>query len=231
VKVTNSMKFSGLQKVSLIDYPNKVASVLFTPGCNLRCGFCHNWRIVVDPKPPFLHEAQALTILEKRKRYVDAVVVTGGEPCMHKELPRFLAKLKERGFMVKLDTNGFYPEVLEECLGSVDYMAMDVKTCLDKYKLLGAKSTSGLMRSVEMLKMGKVLCEFRTTAVPDLVTAEDVVCIGELVKGAKTHTFQQFMPNDTLDKRYGEMKPYASETIEGFAGTMRKYTENTLLRV
>ena len=89
------MKFSGLQKISLIDYPDKVASVLFTPGCNLRCGFCHNWRIVVDPKPPFLHEAQALEILEKRKRYVDAVVVTGGEPCMHKELPKFLAKLKD----------------------------------------------------------------------------------------------------------------------------------------
>jgi pyruvate formate lyase activating enzyme len=225
------MKFSGLQKISLIDYPNKVASVLFTPGCNLRCGFCHNWRIAVDPKPPFLQEAQALEILEKRKRYVDAVVVTGGEPCMHKELPRFLAKLKARGFMVKLDTNGFYPEVLEECLGSVDYVALDVKTCLEKYRLLGAKDTAGLVRSVEMLKTGKVPCEFRTTAVPELVTAHDVTCIGELVKGATTHAFQQFVAKDTLDKRFEELKPYASEMIEEFAGTMRKYTENTLLRV
>jgi pyruvate formate lyase activating enzyme len=225
------MKFSGLQKISLIDYPNKVASVLFTPGCNLRCGFCHNWRIAVDPKPPFLQEAQALEILEKRKRYVDAVVVTGGEPCMHKELPKFLAKLKARGFMVKLDTNGFYPEVLEECLGSVDYVALDVKTCLEKYRLLGAKDTVGLIRSVEMLKTGKVPCEFRTTAVPELVTAYDVTCIGELVKGATTHAFQQFVAKDTLDKRFEELKPYASEMIEEFAGTMRKYTENTLLRV
>jgi pyruvate formate lyase activating enzyme len=225
------MKFSGLQKISLIDYPNKVASVLFTPGCNLRCGFCHNWRIAVDPKPPFLQEAQALEILEKRKRYVDAVVVTGGEPCMHKELPKFLAKLKARGFLVKLDTNGFFPDVLEECLGSVDYVALDVKTCLEKYKLLGAKNTDGLMRSVEMLKTGKVPCEFRTTAVPELVTADDVTCIGELVRGARTHAFQQFVPQDTLDKRFEGLKPYASETIEGFAGTMRKYAENTLLRV
>ena len=225
------MKFSGLQKISLIDYPDKVASVLFTPGCNLRCGFCHNWRIVVDPKPPFLQEAQALEILEKRKRYVDAVVVTGGEPCMHKELPKFLAKLKARGFMVKLDTNGFFPEVLEECLGSVDYVALDVKTCLEKYKLLGAKDTAGLVRSVEMLKTGKVPCEFRTTAVPELVTADDVTCIGELVRGARTHAFQQFVPQDTLDKRFEGLKPYASEIIEGFAGTMRKYAENTLLRV
>jgi pyruvate formate lyase activating enzyme len=229
--VTKKMKFSGLQKTSLVDYPDKVASVLFTPGCNLRCGFCHNWRIVVDPKPPFLQEAQALEILEKRKRYIDAVVVTGGEPCMHKELPKFLAKLKERGFMVKLDTNGFFPDVLEECLGSVDYVAMDVKTCLDKYKQLGAKDTKGLTLSVEMLKTGKVPCEFRTTVVPELVTAEDVVCIGELVKGAKTHAFQQFVPNDTLDKRFESVKPYSSETIAEFAAAMRKFTENTLLRV
>ena len=225
------MKFSGLQKISLIDYPDKIASVLFTPGCNLRCGFCHNWRIAVDPKPPFLQESQALELLEKRKRYVDAVVITGGEPCMHKELPKFLAKLKARGFLVKLDTNGFFPEVLEECLGSVDYVALDVKTCLDKYKLLGAKDTSGLMRSVEMLKTGKVPCEFRTTAVPELVTADDVTCIGELLKGARTHAFQQFVAQDTLDKRFEGLKPYASETIEGFAESMKKWTENVILRV
>jgi len=225
------MKFSGLQKISLIDYPNKVASVLYTPGCNLRCPFCHNWRIVVDPKPPFLQEAAALEILESRKKYVDAVVVTGGEPTMHKELPKFLAKLKARGFLVKLDTNGFYPEVLEECLAYVDYVALDVKTSLDKYKQLGAKDTVGLMRTVEILKTGKVPCEFRTTVVPELVTAEDVTRIGEFVKGAKTHAFQQFVPQDTLDKRFETLKPYAPETIAEFAENMKKYAENTILRV
>jgi pyruvate formate lyase activating enzyme len=225
------MKFSGLQKISLIDYPNKVASVLFTPGCNLRCPFCHNWRIAVEPKPPFLQETVALEILEARKKYVDAVVVTGGEPTMHKELPKFLAKLKERGFMVKLDTNGFYPEVLEECLPYVDYVALDVKTSLEKYKQLGTKDTAGLMRTVEILKTGKVPYEFRTTAVPELVTAEDVKCIGEMVKGAKTHAFQQFVPQDTLDKRFEALKPYAPETIAEFAENMKKYAENVILRV
>jgi len=225
------MKFSGLQKVSLIDYPNKVASVLFTPGCNLRCPFCHNWRIAVDPKPPFLQEAVALRILESRKKYVDAVVVTGGEPTMHKELPKFLAKLKARGFLVKLDTNGFYPEVLEECLQSVDYVALDVKTSLEKYKQLGTKDTAMLMRTVEILKTGKVPYEFRTTAVPEFVTAEDVKCIGEMVKGAKTHAFQQFVPQDTLDKRFEALKPYALEIINDYAETMRKYAENVILRV
>jgi pyruvate formate lyase activating enzyme len=225
------MKFSGLQKVSLIDYPNKVASVLFTPGCNLRCPFCHTGRIAVDPKPPFLQEAVALRILESRKKYVDAVVVTGGEPTMHKELPKFLAKLKKRGFQVKLDTNGFYPEVLEECLNYVDYVALDLKTSPEKYKLLGAKNTNGLLRTVEMLKMGKVAYEFRTTMVPDIITAEDVNKICELTKGAKTHALQQFVPQDTLEKRFESLKPYAPEVIREFAGTMKSYAENVILRM
>ncbi|MCX8153072.1 MAG: anaerobic ribonucleoside-triphosphate reductase activating protein [Candidatus Bathyarchaeota archaeon] len=225
------MKFSGLQKVSLIDYPNKVASVLFTPGCNLRCPFCHNWRIVVDPKPPFLQEAVALELLDSRKRYVDAVVVTGGEPTMHSELPKFLAKLKERGFQVKLDTNGFYPKVLEECLPHVDYVALDVKTSLAKYKQLGAQDTAGLMRTVEILKTGKVPYEFRTTVVPELVTAEDIERIGEIVKGAKTYALQQFMPQETLDKRFETLRPYTPETIAEFAENMRKYAENIVLRI
>ena len=225
------MKFSGLQKISLIDYPGMVASVLFTPGCNLRCPFCHNWRIVVDPKPPFLQEATALEILDSRKRYVDAVVVTGGEPTMHKELPRFLAKLRSKGFFVKLDTNGFYPDVLEECLPSVDFVAMDVKTCIEKYRVLGASDTSGLLRSVEMLKTGKVAYEFRTTVVPDLVTSDDVACIGDLVKGAKTHAFQQFVPKDLLDKKYELLSPYSPERINEFAEDMRLYAENVVMRV
>ena len=225
------MKFSGLQKISLVDYPHKVASVLYTPGCNLRCPFCHNWRIAVDPKPPFLQEAVALEILGARKKYVDAVVVSGGEPTMHKELPKFLAKLKEKGFQVKLDTNGFYPEVLEECLPYVDYVALDVKTSLDKYSLLGAENTAVFQRAIEMLKTGKVEYEFRTTVVPEFVTAEDVVCIGEITKGVKTFAFQQFVPHDTLDKRFENVQPYAPETIKEFAETMKKYTKNVVLRV
>ena len=225
------MKFSGLQKISLVDYPDRVASVLFTPGCNLRCPFCHNWRIAVDPQPPFLQEGLALEILESRKKYVDSVVVTGGEPCMHKELPKFLSKLKERGFNVKLDTNGFYPEVLEECLGYVDYVAMDVKTCTDKYKLLGAKDTTGFLRTIEIIKTGKVPYEFRTTAVPELVTAQDATCIAELVKGSKTHALQQFVPTDTLDKKYQSLRPFAPETINELAKIIEPFTEKVVLRV
>jgi pyruvate formate lyase activating enzyme len=225
------MKFSGLQKISLVDYPDRIASVLFTPGCNLRCPFCHNWRIATDPQPPFLQEGAALELLESRKKYVDAVVVTGGEPCIHKELPRFLAKLKEHSFLVKLDTNGFFPEVLEQCLSIVDYVAMDVKTSLEKYKLLGANDTALMMRSIELLKASKVPYEFRTTVVPEFVTLQDVTAIGEMVKGAKLHALQQFIPDDTLDKRFRNLKPYPPEDIEPLAKILRQYVDKVVLRI
>jgi pyruvate formate lyase activating enzyme len=225
------MKFSGIQKTSLIDFPNRIASVLFTPGCNLRCPFCHNWKIVLDPKPPFLQEEAALKILENRKKYVDAVVVTGGEPTMHKEVPKFLRKLKEKGFAVKLDTNGFYPQVLEECLQYVDYVALDVKTSLEKYARLGAKDTADLLRTIGILKTGKVEYEFRTTVVPGFVDAENIHQIGELVKGTKTFAFQQFIPEDTLDKGFKTVKPYSPKTIAQFAETMKKYAETIILRI
>jgi pyruvate formate lyase activating enzyme len=225
------MKFSGIQKTSLLDYPNRMASVLFTPGCNLRCPFCHNWRIVLNPQPPFLQEETVLRILESRKKYVDAVVITGGEPTIHKELPKFLKKLKDKGFAVKLDTNGFNPQILEECLPYVDFVALDVKTSLEKYEKLGAKSTEGFLRTVEILKTGKVAYEFRTTVVPGFVDAEDIACIGELVKGAETFVFQQFIPNDTLDKRFTSLKPYSSETIDKYAQAMKGYVSKMMLRL
>jgi len=185
----------------------------------------------VDPKPPFLQEEAALKILESRKKYVDSVVVTGGEPTMHKEVPKFLRKLKEKGFLVKLDTNGFYPEVLEECLPHVDYVALDVKTSLDKYQRLGAKDTAPLLNTIEILKTGKVNYEFRTTIVPGFVDAVDIPRIGELVKEAKTFAFQQFIPEDTLDKGLKTLKPYPPENMEKFAETMRKYAGNIILRM
>ncbi|MGE5187798.1 MAG: radical SAM protein, partial [Betaproteobacteria bacterium] len=165
------------------------------------------------------------------RKYVEAVVVTGGEPCMHKELPKFLGKLKEHGFLVKLDTNGFYPETLERCLANVDYVAMDVKTSLGKYKLLGAKDTTPLMHSIELLKTGKVPYEFRTTVVPEFITLEDVKAIGEMVKGAKVHALQQFIPDDTLDKRFKKLKPFAPEVISEFAIILGQFVEKVVLRI
>ena len=225
------MKFSGIQKTSLIDFPDRIATVLFTPGCNLRCPYCHNWRIVLDPKPPFLNEQTVIQILEKRKKYVDAVAVTGGEPTMHREIPKFLKKLKEKGFAVKLDTNGFFPRVLKKCLPHMDYVALDVKTSLEKYRRLGAKDTADFLRTVEILKNGKVEYEFRATVVPGFDDEEDIPKMGEIVKGGKRFAFQQFILGDTLDKTFNNVKPYAAEVISKFADVMKQYVDEIVLRV
>ncbi|MEM3550055.1 MAG: anaerobic ribonucleoside-triphosphate reductase activating protein [Candidatus Bathyarchaeia archaeon] len=225
------MKFSGLQKTSLIDFPDKVASVLFTPGCNMRCPYCYNWRIVTDPKPPFLNENTALQILQERRKYVDAVVVTGGEPSIHRELPKFLKKLKEIGFYVKLDTNGLCFNVIKECLPYTDYVALDVKTSQEKYPRLGAKETAGLLRTIETLKNGKLEYEFRTTVVPGIVKDDDIPKIGEIVKGAKIHALQQFIPDDPLDSSLKNVKPYPPEIINSFAKTLEEYVEKVVLRI
>jgi pyruvate formate lyase activating enzyme len=225
------MKFSGIQKTSLIDFPDRIATVLFTPGCNLRCPFCHNWRIVLDPKPPFLNEETVMQILEKRKKYVDAVAVTGGEPTMHKEIPKFLKKLKEKGFAVKLDTNGFFPRVLKKCLPHVDYVALDVKTSLEKYRRLGAKDTADFLRTVEILKNEKVEYEFRATVVPGFVDEEDIPKMGEIVKGGKRFAFQQFIPGDALDEAFNGVNPYPPKVIGEFASVMKKYVADVTLRI
>ncbi|MCL2288685.1 MAG: anaerobic ribonucleoside-triphosphate reductase activating protein [Candidatus Bathyarchaeota archaeon] len=225
------MEFSGLQKTSLLDYPDKVASVLFTPGCNLHCAYCHNWEIATNPQPPFLQEATVLEILERRKKYIDAIVITGGEPCIHKELPKFLVKLKGQGFFVKIDTNGFYPEVLEECLNHVDYIALDIKTCLEKYSQLGGQDTSNLQKSIELLKMGKTPYEFRTTIVPEIVTLQDIEQIGKLSEGSKAHALQQFISENAPEAHYQKLQRYTPEIIKEFADKLSRYTEKVILRI
>jgi len=225
------MKFGGFQKTSLIDFPGKISSILFTIGCNLRCPFCYNGRLIIKPKPPFLSEEEALKILELRKKYVDAVVITGGEPTLNKELPAFVRRLKEKGFSVKLDTNGFFPDILERCLPHLDYVAMDVKTSLEKYKLLGAEDTDSFLQSIRLLKGGKVDYEFRNTVVPNIVNEDDIPKMGEIVKDAKRFVFQQFVPGEALDERFNDVKPYPPKVITRFAEVMKKYVSEVTLRI
>ena len=225
------VKFGGLQKTSLIDYPGRISSILFTPGCNLRCPYCHNWRLVLNPKGPFLSEDEVLQILRSRKRYVDAVVITGGEPTIHRDLPDFLKRLKEDDFAVKLDTNGFFPDVLKECLPYVDYVALDVKTTVEKYRLLGAKEVESYLETVRILKDGKIDYEFRVTVVPGFVDEKDIPGICEIVKGAKRLALQQFIPDDTLDRSFSKVKPYPAETIKRFAKVMGRYVGEVILRI
>jgi pyruvate formate lyase activating enzyme len=225
------MEFGGLKKVSLIDFPDRIATVLFTSGCNLRCPFCHNWRLVLEPKKSVLSEEMVFQILESRKKYVDAVVITGGEPLMHPDITHFLKKLKEREFAIKMDSNGFFPDTLEKSLPYLDYVAIDVKTSAEKYVLLGANDISNYLHTIEMLKQGNIDYEFRTTVVPSFVNEEDIPKMGELVKGAKRFAFQQFVPGDTLDRKFNDVSPYSPDVIAHFADVMKRYVDEVILRV
>lgn len=224
------MRFAGFQKTSLIDYPDRVASILFTSSCNMRCPFCHNGELVHSYDGPFLEEEQALSILLERKKYVDSIVVTGGEPTLQPDLPEFLAKLKENGFSVKLDTNGLKPGVLRECLPYVDYVAMDVKTSPAKYPLLGTDDVSPIQESIQIIMSSGVDYEFRCTAVPGIVEAEVIPEIGELVKSAKLFIFQQYRPEKTLDPAYGNIQPHSDAEIQKFADLMAVYVEVAKVR-
>ena len=225
------MRFGGFQKTSVIDFPGRISSILFTIGCNLRCPFCYNGRLIIEPKPPFLSEEDALKVLESRRKYVDAVVITGGEPTLNEDLPAFVRRLKEKGFSVKLDANGFFPQVLGRCLSHVDYVAMDVKTSVEKYRLLGAEETKGFLRSIKLVKEGRVEYEFRNTAVPGLVNEDDVAKMGEVVRGARRFAFQQFLPGNTLDEKFRNLKPYPPEVLTRFADIMKSYVDEVTLRI
>lgn len=225
------MRFSGIQKTSLIDFPDNVSTVLFTAGCNLRCPYCHNWRIVLEYNGPYLSEEDAVKILEERKKFIDHVVITGGEPTIQGGLPGFLSRLKALGYKTKLDSNGMRPEVLEKSLAHLDYVAVDVKTSPDLYPILKAESVEGLLKTINILRKGSVDYEFRCTVVPGFVNEDIVHRIGEMVEGARRFAFQQFIPGDTLDPAFNSKTPYTKEKISQFADIMTGYVEEVILRV
>ena len=225
------MRFAGFQKTSLIDYPDRVASVLFTVGCNLRCPYCHNGELVEGYSGHFLEEDDIIDALLERKRYVDSVVVSGGEPTLDSEVPAFLKRLRGHGFNVKLDTNGLKPDALRECMPFLDYIAMDVKTSLENYASLGAEDTALIQESINIIKDCELDYEFRCTAVPGFVETKTVQKMGEMVSEAKRFVFQQYKPEKTLDPEYKEVKPHSVEIIKEFARVMDDFVEKVVLRV
>ena len=164
------MNIHGLQKMTLLDFPGKVACTVFLGQCDFRCPFCHNFELVDGSAPAIMGEEELFSFLRKRQGLLDGVAVTGGEPCIHRELPEFLGKIKEMGYAVKLDTNGNHPWLLRTILadGLADYVAMDVKNSPAKYAETIGKdrfSLSGVLQSIELLKEGKTDYEFRTTVI------------------------------------------------------------------
>lgn len=225
------MQFSGFQKLTLLDFPGHVACTLFTAGCNFRCPFCHNASLVTHiDNSVFYSEEYILDYLKKRAGVLDGVCITGGEPLMHKELRDFIAKVKALGYKVKLDTNGSYPDRLAALInsGNIDYVAMDIKNCKDKYLETAACDASQLAaveKSVELLKQKKVDFEFRTTVVREYHTTEDIKKIAEWIKGADKYFLQNFIDSGDLIKN--NLSAVNPETLD----LMRSYAQDIIPNV
>ncbi len=196
----SDIKFGGVQKLTLLDYPGQVAATLFTVGCNMRCPFCHNRDLVFVPENfSYLDPEEVLDFLRKRQGILDAVCITGGEPLLQPGLKEFVREVHELGYKVKVDTNGLFPKRLKELVetGTVDYIAMDVKNRFEKYGtttgLPDAALTGLIQESMEYLLNSPIDYEFRTTVVREYHTKEDLVEIAKMIQGAKHYYLQQFV--------------------------------------
>lgn len=197
------MLIHGLQKMTLLDYPGKVACTVFFGGCDFRCPFCHNWELLDGSSPAQTDSEAFLQFLNKRKGMLEGVVVTGGEPLLRKELPELLGQIKALGYPVKLDTNGNHPEALGKVIrdGLVDYVAMDIKNSRGKYAMtagLEQLDTGAVEQSVRLLMNGPVEYEFRTTVVSELHNDDSFLDIREWIAGAQHYYLQYFTDRDTV---------------------------------
>lgn len=228
------MIIAGLQKLSLVDYPGNIASVVFLQGCNFRCGYCQNPDLVSLEKKFECSEEYVLEFLALRKGMVDGVVISGGEPTIHKQLSAFIKKIRALKFKIKLDTNGYMPEAVEKLLRDrmLDHIAVDIKTSPGKYQMAtGVKNAEeNVWRTIRTVMMSTVPYEFRTTCVPGIVDADDIREIGPLVKGAGSYYLQQFRPIITLDERFRDVRPYEKAELERMAEILRGYVKNAAIR-
>lgn len=288
------MNVGGLQKLSLLDYPEHLAAIIFTQGCNFHCHYCYNPQLVVPaphrpdevgagagpapprPSPAFrekrgsreagagpaplqsstegpdpnsskgsedeaqkghlnLSEDGLFEFLKLRQGILEAVVITGGEPTIHKDLPEFIAKIKKLGYLVKLDTNGANPEMLQKLIDdkSIDYIAMDIKAPLDKYeKVVGTKVFLPVLeKSVKIIKESNLPYEFRTTLVPDLLDEKDIEEIGELIKSAEKWYLQKFKSDTKLvDSGLESKQPYSEKVMEEMCEVAKRYIKYCEIR-
>ena len=198
------MQILGFQKTTLLDYPGHVATTVFTGGCNFRCPFCHNGDLVLHPQElPACTEAEIFAHLKKRQGILDGVCITGGEPTLQPDLVAFIREVRALGYDIKLDTNGYRPDVLAQLCeqGLIDYVAMDIKHSPAKYNTIcniANFQLEHILSAVEFLKSGVVPYEFRTTLIQELHTPEDITAIGEWLSGSKAYFLQAYKDSDSV---------------------------------
>ena len=227
------MNVNGMQKLTLLDYPGKVACTVFLAGCNLRCPFCHNSELIPGSAPAVTDDAGLLDFLKKRQGMLDGVAITGGEPLLRPELPELLLRVRDLGYSVKLDTNGTRPEALERILaaGLADYVAMDVKNSPARYaETCGVETMdlSPVYASIEALRAGASDYEFRTTVVDELHDAADFAAIGEMIRGAKRYFLQPFKDRDTV--AFAGFHAPSAEKLNDCAAAVRPFVGSVEIR-
>ncbi|MGI5962726.1 MAG: anaerobic ribonucleoside-triphosphate reductase activating protein [Lawsonibacter sp.] len=227
------MEIQGLQKLTLLDYPGKVACTVFFGGCDLRCPFCHNSELVTTLAPAELDSEEFFSFLRKRIGLLDGVCITGGEPLLRPDLEEFLAKVKELGFLVKLDTNGTHPQRLQALVEAklVNYVAMDVKNGPSRYAETTGISDLDLQpirESVAYLLSGPIQYEFRTTVVREFHNRSSFVELGPWLAGARAYFLQSFVDRDTV--LCPGLHPCSREELEEFASLVRPYVPSVQLR-
>lgn len=228
------MVIQGLQKLTLLDYPEKVACTVFTAGCNFRCPFCHNASLVIDTyKNKGISQEEFFAFLEKRRGILDGVCVTGGEPLIQHGVEEFLGRIRELGFAVKLDTNGSFPDKLERIVeaGLVDYVAMDIKNSQENYgRTIGIEGYDlrNIHRSVQYLLSDAVPYEFRTTVVRQFHQRSDFESIGRWIRGARRYYLQQFVDSGDLIRE--GLQGYTKDIMEQALAVVKEYVPDAQLR-
>ena len=222
------MCINGFEGISLIDYPGKVSSIVYTSPCNFKCPFCHNPSLV-GVNEEILGVDEVINDISERAGFIEGVTISGGEPLLQDDLGLFIGILKKMGLKVKLDTNGYLPENLEKLIDKnlLDYIAMDIKTSPERYQFAcGVKvDMARIKNSVSLIRGSGVPYEFRTTVVPGLVEEEDMARIGEMISGAELFSVQQFRNDRTYDELYKKVVPYGEEKLSSFAEIMKQYVK------
>ena len=233
------MLIGGLQKLTLIDYPEKVACTVFLIGCNFRCGYCHNPELVLVKKikkQEVISKEEFFDFLKERKGLLAGVVISGGEPTIHKELPDFIKNIRKFDFLIKLDTNGSNPEILRMLINNklIDYVAMDIKAPLGlKFQIPNSKLQTNskskiskyeqvtrtkidinkIKKSIEIIKNSGINYEFRTTVVPGIHIKQDIIQLAQEIAPAKKYYLQNFRPEEVADKELRKVSPYSNEYL------------------
>ena len=222
----------GLQKLTLLDYPGRVACTVFLQGCNFKCPFCYNSSLIDSNDNNFLSTNDFFDFLDKRKKVLDGVAITGGEPLLNPSIKEFIKKIKEKGFLVKLDTNWSNPNLLKELIEEnlVDYVAMDIKNTFEKYQITTGVNVDieNIKKSIHLLINSSIDYEFRTTVVKEFHNIEDFKLIGEQIKGAKNYFLQSYQEKDSVLSK--NLHPLSTDELQACLKVVKEFVNNASIR-